>query len=286
MRIKLIVASVLAMPILAGCLSITGDGLTDGGGDGGSEGDGDGDATLTCTLVDPPIAKALFNVGTMGAIDTPGSVPVVGLLSGGQGPLYATWQQDGGFQSFTSPEIAAGPSQWDAAFEYSSATGWPDECPATEAVCNAVDILRFSFIDNHTDAQSIFTRTARASLCVDINRTSAVCPLPLSIESITATPDPEDPTTLEFGVTLTHPEIDCNGIESFNGLTYNWSINGGTNGVYSDTETAVLTFTDPNINGAYFSGSLEVVCSRSYDNNGITQTIDLRASTEFYIDCQ
>jgi hypothetical protein len=69
------------------------------------------------------------------------------------------------------------------------------------------------------------------------------------------------------------------------GLTYAWVIDDGGDGIASNADTFTASFAKANVLGSFFRGSVEVACVKTYDNDGTPATLDLRASTEFYVDC-
>ena len=112
-----------------------------------------------------------------------------------------------------------------------------------------------------------------------------MCPPPVVIDSVTATPNPDDPASLEFQVSLVNPTLDCGGLDADDGLRYSWVVDDSVDGLQADTATATLSFARTNVLGQFFRGHVEAICTKTYDNDGTPTTLDLRASIEFYVDC-
>jgi hypothetical protein len=252
-----------------------------GGGDGNGNnppGDGgnnpDGSAGVSCRLVPPLLAKGLLNAGNSSSVSTPATVSVIGVISGGEGPYVAEWSDGVGFRTYTSPTLATA-SNWDASFEYSSNTGWSG---------TGSDDLGFKVTDLYTDGERVFTRESQGTLCVDVNRTNPVCPLPFFLDSVTATADASDPMTLHFNLELTHPEIDCSGFGPNDGLTYQWNF-GATSpdGVTNSTDKSpTFTFAEPNILGTFYLLEVYANCFYTYEPG---YAFNFQAFSEFYVDC-
>ena len=262
-------------------------------GTGPDTGDGDGDPGPTppssCTMLPVPIARAGFEMGTGLSMATPGTVSVIGEVPGTSGPWNATWAGAKN-QVVESGELSEA-GTWPAEFEYSQATGWPGTCPADAPICAKSDELSFSLTDKQWIPTTSETLFAQASLCVDLNRTTPVCPLPVVIDEVSASVDADTPARLSFAVALAHPDLDCAGLDPGDGVTVTWTIADGGEGVVvegtlTEASQAAVEFVQVNPAGVPFKGEVEVVCRKTYMGEDGPALLDLRASSEFYVDCE